>query len=87
MGFGFWKKLKNGLKKVGGVIKKVATGVVKGVGGVLNFAKDKVLPVVNTLAPVISKTPLGAQTLAAANVAGGVYDQLRTQSKKIKWLK
>lgn len=87
MGFGFWKKLKNGFKKVGGAIKKAVVTVAKGAGKVLGFAKDNVLPIANQLAPVISSNPLGAKALAAANVAGGVYDQLRTQSSKIRWLK
>ncbi len=86
MGFGIWRKFKNFFKKAGSAVKKVATGVAKGVGKVLGFAKDNVLPVVNTLAPVISKTPLGAGIVAGANAAGGVYDQLRTQSRKIKLL-
>lgn len=84
MGFGWWKKTKNFLKKVGSGIANVTKKVVKGVGGVLNFAKDNVLPVVNQLAPVLSTNPLGAKVVAGANLAGGVYDQLRTQSRKIK---
>ncbi len=84
MGFGFWRKIKNAFKKVGGGIKKAVVGIVKGAGKVFDFAKDKVLPVANQLAPVIANNPFGAKALAAANVAGGVYDQLRTQSRKIK---
>ncbi len=84
MGFGIWKKIKNGLSKAGNFIKKVATGVGKAAVKTLDFAKDKVLPVANQLAPAIASNPFGAKALAAANVAGGIYDKLRTQSSKIK---
>ncbi len=62
MGFGFFKKIKDGLIKVG---KKIATGFKKAVG----FVNDKI---VQPLAPAISKALMSSGDPKMAAIGAGI---------------
>ena len=82
MGWGIWKKIKNGLKKVGRGIKKAAKTVynvgkkvVNGAGKVvknINFAAKPVKGLIKTAGTFLGN----AIAPGVGNVVGGVIDKI-----------
>ena len=79
MAWGFWNKIKNGLKKVGTAVvnaaKKVGKVVADGVKKVVPIAK-KVLPTLSTVADVASNFVPGMKAVSTGlNVANRVLNK------------